>query len=123
MRLLRDRDRASPLNGATSPRPSLSHPLGREATPRLFLHALPWHRTRYFHPSEEDCAMKNWKLGLAILAVPAVMFACKRSPAEKKAEINKEMTQEERDHAKDTREIAKDETNPTERTEELQKEQ
>ena len=51
----------------------------------------------------------NWKLGLAILTAPAVMFACQRTPAEKKAEINEEMREEQRDHAKDMAEIRKDE--------------
>ena len=66
--------------------------------------------------------MKNWKLGLAILMAPAVMFACQRTPAEKKAEINKEMREEQRDHSKDQAEIIKDEDNAAERNKELREE-
>jgi hypothetical protein len=66
--------------------------------------------------------MRNLKIGLMILAAPAVMFACQKTPGEKKAEINEEMTEEQRDHSKDMAEIRKDETNPNERAEEQREE-
>src|SRR5262245_30966757 len=119
---LRDRDRALPLNGATSPRPLLiTSPTTRgEGLDDFCRAALA--QNSLFRGSEEACAMKNWKLRLASLLRPAVMLARKRTQGEKKAEINKEMSQEQRDHMKDAKEIARDETNPTERAEELRKE-
>lgn len=62
--------------------------------------------------------MKTWKLGFAIL-VPALMFACTKSPAEKQAKVTEEMRKEQVDHAKDIAEIRKDEKDPQERAEEL----
>lgn len=66
--------------------------------------------------------MRKFKLGLLVLAAPAVMFACQKSPAEKKEEINQDMRAEQRDHAKDMQEIRKDEPNPAERAEEQREE-
>jgi hypothetical protein len=63
--------------------------------------------------------MKSLKLGLIALCAPAVMFACQRNPAEKKAEIREEMREEQREHAKETAEIRRDETNPSEQAKEL----
>jgi chromosome segregation ATPase len=65
--------------------------------------------------------MRKWKLGLAVL-VPALIFACQKTPAEKKQEISNEMAKESVDHAKDTAEIRKDESDPVDRSKELNEE-
>lgn len=67
--------------------------------------------------------MRKVKLGLAILVVPALMLACQKSPAEKQAEINKDMRKEQVDHAKDMAEIQRDEKDTTDRAKEMNKEQ
>ena len=66
--------------------------------------------------------MKNLKIALAILAVPALMLACQKSPYEKKAEVQKDMRKEEVDHAKDMAEIRRDEKDPIDKRQELNKE-
>jgi hypothetical protein len=66
--------------------------------------------------------MRNLKIGLAILAVPALMLACQKSPYEKKAEVQNDMRKEEVDHAKDMAEIRRDERNVVEEQKELNQE-
>src|SRR5690349_271851 len=116
MRLLPDL--ASPKSGSPLPRSPHSRLARRDHPPSQST----WHGSRYHEAARRICLMKTWKLGLAIL-VPAVMFACQKSPAEKQAEINQEIRKEQVDHAKDTAEIRKDEANdPQERAEELNEE-
>jgi hypothetical protein len=67
--------------------------------------------------------MLNWKLSLAVIAAPAIMFACQKTPAEKQVELTKDMREEQRDHAKEVAEIRQDERNdPAEMAREINEE-